>query len=220
MRNKPQPPRPLAPRLPPSERHRDGLPRCQRWATRDGAFWQCGRAAREGFPTCGHHGAGFPAREKSGIRQNPATAGLKTGLYAKKETVAAFLETQPSLRRRFETYLNSEQLFDFRPTLALAKAILDDLVDKGGFDSLRVIEGAHTVARIGERLAAIEQRLGPVTNADVQHFLNAIATTMALFVPRERVGEAFDHLRALLEPHPGPSAGRETRTAGSPRLGS
>jgi len=155
-----------------------------------------------------------------GVRRNPATAGLKTGRYAKKETVAAFLETQPSLRRRYEAYLSSEQLFDFRPTLALAKAILDELVEHGAFDPLRVIEGAHTVARIGERLAGIEQRLGPVTNADVQHFLNAVATTMALFVPRERVGEAIDHLKALLEPHPGSCAGREMRTAASPRLGS
>ena len=155
-----------------------------------------------------------------GVRQNPATAGLKTGRYAKKETVAAFLETQPSLRRRFEAYLSSEQLFDFRPTLALAKAILDDLVEKGDFDSLRVIEGAHTVARIGERLAGIEQRLGPVTNADVQHFLDAVATTMALFVPHERVGEAIDHLRALLDPHAAPSAGRKMQTAAIPHLGS
>lgn len=88
----------LQPRLRPSVRHPEGLPRCQAWRRRDGKHRQCQRAARRGFRTCGFHGAGFAAREQAGTAKNPAAARLVTGRYAKLETLEMLAPTD---RRAF-----------------------------------------------------------------------------------------------------------------------
>src|SRR5258707_1186499 len=84
-----------ADRLPPSRRHPDGLPRCQRTRIRDGEWHQCRRAARFGFRTCGFHGAGFASREQAGKAKNPAAARLVFGKYATRETLTALAPSDP-----------------------------------------------------------------------------------------------------------------------------
>jgi hypothetical protein len=68
---------------------------------RDGKFHQCQRAARAGFRTCGHHGAGFASRERAGVAKNPAAVRLITGRYATFDTLAALAPSNP---RAFYAY--------------------------------------------------------------------------------------------------------------------
>ena len=78
----------LEARLPASVRNPKGLARCQRVIRReDEAPRQCMLAAREGFRACGSHGAGYPKREREGIRRNPAKARITNGRFAKIETL-------------------------------------------------------------------------------------------------------------------------------------
>ena len=87
------PPHPLDDRLPGSARHPRGLPRCRFWRLRSGVFHQCCRAARLGFRVCGHHGAGFPARERAGRRRS-VVSRFTDGTYATLETLAVMALTR------------------------------------------------------------------------------------------------------------------------------
>ena len=107
----------LVARLPPSRRHPDGLPRCQRERVRDGRWHQCQRAAREGFRTCGFHGAGFAARERAGTAKNPALVRLSTGRHATLETLRVLSSDDP---RAFVFY----QFALIKRRLAEAKAAI------------------------------------------------------------------------------------------------
>jgi hypothetical protein len=60
-------------------------------------FHQCKRAAREGFRTCGHHGAGFAAREKRGERKNPARVRIVNGEHATRETLEVLSRLYPEI---------------------------------------------------------------------------------------------------------------------------
>lgn len=87
---------------PPSVRHPDGLPRCQRLRRLpNGRRVQCKRPAswQLGARTCGVHGAGWPVRVLRGERQNPVVASLDIGRRASDLTIQIAM-SDPALREQ------------------------------------------------------------------------------------------------------------------------
>ena len=200
------PPWPLDPRLPPSRRHPEGLLRCQRWEIDDGEQWQCSKAARRGFRVCGVHGAGYPARERRGEAKNPKLSGLVDGQYAKPDTMAMIFETRPDLRALFLQEMNGDGLLDLRPQLAMAKVLAHYFVEKATPEDtdksfgktppvLAAIDALNRVMQIAERFVSIEEKLGPITHAELNQFARAVAQTVFRFVADERQAEAYEYLR-------------------------
>lgn len=199
-----QPPQPLVPHTKPSRRNPLGLPRCQRWAMRDGKFWQCPNAARQPMPVCPRHGAGFASREAKGLRENPALASTVVNASVKApKAVAILLAQHPEFRALYEHHLSAPiaELLDFRPQIAAAKALVDAYVQKSrlegdygpyGSDSSiqRAIDAQEKLLRMAERYLSIEAKLGPMTQLELAWLRYAYVATMNAFLPVEKVEEA------------------------------
>jgi len=59
------------------------------------------------------------------------------GSNAKPETIRLLLENQPHLRLAYETQLNSPELLDLRPQLALTKALVKHYINEEGTKTWR-----------------------------------------------------------------------------------
>lgn len=208
------PPQPLEARTAPSSRHKDGLPRCQRWRVRDGVFWQCPRAARRGMRACGMHGAGYEKRERAGIRKNPAVAAVVTGTVAQPETMRLLLESHPELRALYLHHLDDRNLLDLRPQLAAAKTLADYYLQKvdlnkevGPFGSdaplVRAIDALQRCTKFARELVALEQQLGPVTQDQLARMIHAFAVTLEGYVPADKLAAAYETCVSILTA-PGP----------------
>lgn len=193
-RSRPEPPEPLAEKLRPSIRHPEGLPRCQRWGMKKGAFWQCRKAARLGFPVCPSHGAGYAHRERTGRAQNPKLSSIKTGDHAQAETLNMLFANHPGLRRLFEAHLASGRLFDFRPALAAAKALTTHYLGTADLKrpetALAGVDALLRVVRLGASIAEVQERLGPITLHDLQQIVETFSYTIVKFVPAEQLAAA------------------------------
>lgn len=194
------PPQPLAAYTKPSKRHALGKARCQRWEMREGAFWQCPRAARAGVSVCIMHGAGTAKREASGERLPPQMANVGTG---RPKAVQILLAQHPEFKALYEHHLSAPiaELLDFRPQLAAAKALVDAYVqrsklegDYGPFGSdssiQRAIDALDRLLRMGERFLAIEAKLGPATQLELAWLRYAFVATINAFVVAEKLEEA------------------------------
>jgi len=194
----------LEPRLPPSRRRPEGAARCQATTKRDGVPRQCKRKARDGFATCGHHGAGFRKRELEGRAENPALAPLKSGRRAKESTMEQLWKEHPELRVLYDQHLEDDDLLDMRPVLAKAKSIaswmIENLQAESGGDgssqaAFRAIQALSGVMRTAHDLMKIEERLGPVSRAEIARLTHGVAETLQRFVPPGDQPEAFAYLR-------------------------
>jgi hypothetical protein len=203
------PPQPLAVVTQQSRRAPHGRPRCQYWGPRGDKFWQCQRPARQGFRVCGVHGAGYAKREREGLRTNPALAPVVTGTKASAATQQVLLEGQPNLRALYDAHLHSDHLLDLRPQLALSKALVEHYIEQEGTVTsigprgsdpaiLRAVAALETCARVAQRIVELENKMGPVTRAELDAVINAFARTLARFVPDDRLGEAAVFMRSEL----------------------
>lgn len=191
--------------LPPSRRHPEGAARCQAVTRRDGQPRQCRRKARDGFRVCSHHGAGSRKRELEGVKQNPALAPLTTGERATPSTLQQLWRGRPELKALYEKHIDSDDLLDMRPVLAQAKALAEWLMsqldpavpdsENGSPLAIRAIQALSHVMRAARDMLDIEQRLGPVTHAELRKVTHGVAATIEEFVPPERRDEAFAFLR-------------------------
>lgn len=207
-KNEPQKPKREL-RTKPSIRHPEGLPRCKRQDIRDGKWWQCPRAARDGFEVCGKHGAGHPSRERAGIRKNPKTAAVVHGQSAKPGTVQSLVSQNPEFEALFRKHLTSPALLDFRPQIAIGKALVDhflaiaelsDTNNSGGRvpPALAVVDRLEKVVATGERCLKIEASLGAITHDDLRYYFACVAETIARFVPAKRQDDATAFLTVRL----------------------
>lgn len=214
------PPQPLTSHTPPSRRHLLGLPRCQRWRMRDGAFWQCSKPARLPLKVCPRHGAGFARRENAGERINPVLPSAFTEPGAKR-AVAILLEQHPELQGLYGHHLASPMVeaLDFRPYLAAAKALVDAYVQRtrleGGYGPMgtassieRALGTVEKLLGMAERFLGIEAKLGPVTQLELAWMRYAYAATLAEYVPAEKLEQAREFCRRKL------AEAREVRTEG------
>lgn len=201
------PPTALAPMTKPSKRHPGRRPRCQRWRLVNGRVWQCSKAARAGFRVCGLHGAGYPKREQLGSAKNPALAALKNGRVARPETIEQLLRRKPELQALFDRELDGD-LFDLRPQLAMAKVLARYFVEEAKLNdtdnsfgktppALAAIDALERVMEIAERLVKIEERLGPITHAELGRYVRGVAHTLLRFVPADQQEAAFTYMRSL-----------------------
>ena len=196
------------------------VPRCSFWDMRPAdrtavdsplVFFQCRQAARIGFKVCGWHGAGFAVRERRGEREPRGQATLIDGSSSEraKRSMDEFLRHNLPLRERYLFHLNNPSLLDFRDTIALCRAVHEHFVQKANLDKtemadgsdpplLRAIAAAERLVNVVTRLAEFERRLGPVTHAEVERFLDAVSLTIAHYVPREQLAEASQYLTGLL----------------------
>jgi hypothetical protein len=206
-----KPPLPLQVRTKPSVRHPAGLPRCQYWDLRGApgekpSFFQCSRAARVPTRPCPQHGAGSRKRIRDGIRQDPLTANIQTGQYAKPETLPALFGSKPELRSRYERHIDGADLFDLRPQLATAKTLLEHYLETASMDEtmgpkgtdppiLRAVNAARTVVKLAGDMVAIEQGMGPITHADLERLKHVFAECLNRFVRPELRDEAIAFCR-------------------------
>ena len=194
----------------PSVRNPGGKPRCQRNALRDGKWWQCPLAARDGFTVCWKHGAGSAKREGEGRRKHPKTAALVTGENATPETLQLLFASRPEFQALYAQQLASGgDLLDYREELAMAKALarwfvqkakLEDFDNSGGKTppALLAIDRLERVVAIGKRCLEIEASLGAISHAELKAFLDVIAETLHRFVPPEREEEAREFMRVRI----------------------
>src|SRR5207253_1473583 len=97
---------------------------CQARSKRSGE--RCRRWARLGYSVCPMHGAGSARREAAGIRENPRLAPLKTGTYARPETLEQYSRTYPKFAERVDHYRKQrEKLRDLDELLARLWALAD-----------------------------------------------------------------------------------------------
>ena len=191
------PPRPLVPTT------RTGRPRCTRWKMRDGAFWQCSKPAREGFPVCPVHGAGYASREAAGTRQHVATGRLSHGAHVTPRMAPQIFKT-PALARLMETELNKD-LFDFREELAAIRSLWRFLagtraLEKDSATDQRIGSLLASLSRcleIGEKVATLEARSNPISRADLEEFTRRVSRVVRQLVPAERQDEAWGILRGM-----------------------
>ena len=192
----------LEARLPPSRRHPEGAPRCQAVTARDGPPRQCRRKARDGFRTCSHHGAGSRRREILGTRKNPGLVNLRHGRRASATTLQQLFTDHPELQALYDKHLNDEQLLDMRPVLAQVKAFGEWLVTCTAASTMtdaefaaRAIQSLRQVMGTAHDLLRIEEKLGPITHAELRRVMDGFADTIRTFVPAERHAEAIAHFR-------------------------
>ena len=189
--HKQPPPQPLAPTT------RSGRPRCQRWKLRDAGFWQCSKPARAGFPVCGYHGAGLAHREATGERKHVVSGRLVTGAHLRPEMRAQLFKT-PQLGELMRQQLTTD-LLDFREELATARAawrhytgtraLADDPTLEARLDAL--YRGLTRCVELGERIAALEDRAGPMRRADLEEFATRVSAVIRQFIPPERQPDAW-----------------------------
>lgn len=197
---KPQPPQPLVERCAPSKACPEGRPRCQRWAMRDGAQWQCSRPAREGFPVCGIHGAGYAKREKAGERLPIGITNLVTGHQASQVTLLRVREANPALGALFEARLQDPEVYDMRPRVALAQALLDQVVSRKieDGDEPQVMSQIQALLKVVKDALDAEERMGPITHEELRRLTTTFAQVLREFVPPEMLEAAKTRWQGLL----------------------
>ena len=207
-----EPPQPLAD-ICPACFGKGTAPRCQFWdmrpidredATSPLIFFQCSKPARTGRSVCGWHGAGFAVREQRKQRQ-----AAMQGRPDKEAAEAKFLAANPDARERYLSLLNSPTLFDLSPTVAMARTAVEHYATRAdlnitqtrdGSDPpiLRLVKAAETLANVASKVLDIERKLGPVTNAEVERFINACGVTLARFIPTDELADAEAFFLGLL----------------------
>lgn len=193
-------------RLPPSRRHPEGAPRCQRIIRHPGEHaYQCKRAARRGFPVCGKHGAGFLAREKSGERLS-VRSNLRDGSRARSDTLDALLAEEPLLRGLIKDIEDEE----FRPIpltrrlLAMARALADLHVQRANLRNPREIEKAmslHSKAiDLASKVVTLENSSGVITQRELDRVVNAFGIVLGTYLPEACLNEALHLCLELVTP--------------------
>lgn len=220
--------KPAHPPQPLSALTRAGKTRCQYWDMRRQdpeelesplTYFQCGQPARAGLEVCAYHGAGSAKREKLGIRQNPATAALRSGLSARPEVLEHFLDGNPDVKDRYRRYLDAPDLLDLKPLVAWCRAMTEHFIKQADLDAtempngseppiLRALSATQRTVDVVERLARIERTLGPITHAEFERSIRAVGVVIAEFVAPERVDAAYTRLRDLLRRDDRPPVGR------------
>jgi len=186
-----------------------GKPRCQRWAIRDGVFWQCPHAARDGCNTCGSHGAGYPKREREGRRKNPVTAAVKSGERARPDTIRQLYESNPEFRALYQIELGRDDILDFREELALARSLARWFVDRAKLQdmdnsfgktppALLAIDRLERVMSMGERCLKIEASLGAISHEQLRYYFRVVADCLDRFVPANQTDSARAYLAERL----------------------
>lgn len=170
-----------------------------------------GISARKGKP-------GDPDNAKSSMRMQAAVAQalgkrepdpIKRLVKGQRQTLV--LQNDPGLRNLYERYLEDEDLMDFRPQVALGKALLhryleisnlndpDRVVGLGTLleaPALRAISALERVVNLGVRYAAHEKKIGAVSNADLARFLRALRRAVNRFLKTDaEIAEFYAILR-------------------------
>lgn len=111
---------------------------------------------------------------------------MVTGTKASAATRQVLLEAHPELRALYDGHLRSDQPFDLRPQLALTKALVEHYINNEGTKTwggpkggeppiLRAVAALETCARVAQRIVEIEDKVGPVTRAELEALINAFA---------------------------------------------
>ncbi len=180
-RSRRRPPQTLVQRLSPSVRHPEGLPRCQFWRLREGAFHQCQHAARTGFRTCGHHGAGFAARERAGRAKNPAAVRILNGRYAKLETLMRVAKYEPRVLSLYVTRAVSAERHGGAIECTAVRQLRPAVIH--GYRAVKVVASSYE----GDRPLPHSRSASPTRLANVVWRAEAIRTaisTLTLRLPR------------------------------------
>jgi hypothetical protein len=167
---------------------------------RDGQQWQCSRPSREGFPVCGIHGAGYASREKSGERLPIGITNLIAGGNASRVTLLRIREANPALGALFEARLDDPEVYDMRPRVALAQALLDQVVTreiKEG-DESAVLGQIRALLTVVNQALDAEERMGPITHEELRRLTTTFGQILREFVAPEKLEEAKIRWQSLL----------------------
>jgi uncharacterized protein with PIN domain len=122
---------------------------------------------------------------------------VTTARHPKPDVLRILLAEHPTLARLYEHHLAADDLLDFRPELAAARALADHYLQtanlKQGAVVMRAMAALESVVRVAERVLSLEQKRGPVTRAEFEAFRHAFTRTLIQFVPAEQraAAEAF-----------------------------
>jgi protein gp37 len=87
----------------------------------------------------------------------------------------------------------------------MAKVLAHDFAEKAMLEDtsfgktppvLAAIDALNRVMQIAERFVSIDEKLGPITHAELRQLAQAIAAMVFRFVPAERQDEAYEFLNA------------------------
>ncbi len=120
-------------------------------------------------------------------------------------------EQYPELRVLYECEIESGDMFDLRPQLALAKVLVRHYVDQADLENtdnsfgkippaLAAIEALKKVTEIAERILKIEAQLGPITHAELRRYMHAVAFGIHRFVPAEQLAACQAFISEKLSP--------------------
>ena len=108
----------------------------------------------------------------------------------------------PELQALYERHLADEQLLDMRPVFAQVKALADWMVGLTAQSSnddpailAHAIQSLRQVMTIAHDLLRIEDKLGPISHADLRRLVDAFAKTLRTFVDPDRYADALAYFR-------------------------
>ncbi|MBI4516714.1 MAG: hypothetical protein HY699_12955 [Deltaproteobacteria bacterium] len=118
-------------------------------------------------------------------------------------------EQYPELRVLYEAEIESDDMFDLRQQLALAKVLVRHYVDQANLNdtdnsfgktppALAAIEALRRATEIAERILKIEERLGPITHSELKRYMQAVAAAFVRFVPRNQQDPCKEFIREQL----------------------
>ena len=191
-------------------------------APRVGVLWlafQCGLGAEKGNLLCSRHlhakgvrGAAIAApasiERQTNILNTLSGANVKGPMMRLQQTqrAALCLTSDPGLMSLYHDYLNDEALYDFKPQVALGKALLHRYLEISNLNdpdrvvgigtlleapALRAIGALEKVVNLGVKYLSYEKKLGAISHADLQRLLRALRRAVNRFLKDPKDVEEF-----------------------------
>ena len=160
---------------------------------KSGKPYQCPQPAREGFPVCPRHGAGFPSREAAGEKENPATVNVTTGQSTRPDVFEQFVPRDPRFFYLLQRELDERRLLDYSEEVAATKALWRRYAELHGIEDVDMVKSMDSPAiklatlimnslAVGEKCLKIEEAMGPISHEMVQRLVDAFGVVIRVFV--------------------------------------